>query len=136
MPFAVRAFFGVQLELEFGAVDAHLRVGDGDVEHLHGAVAQEELGRTVRVVAGEVETMEVAAGLHAERVRDADAAAAGRASLAMAGAGRWEQRHERCNGNSSEYHRSSSPCYPLHVHTTPRYANSSSNQHIITRSVL
>ena len=61
-------------KLDDDAVDAHRGVGvDGDVQHLHGAVAEEQV---VGAVAGEVEAAGVeAAGLDAERVRDADVAA-------------------------------------------------------------
>ena len=64
-------------EVGEGGVDAHRGVGDGDLEHLQGAVAEEELGHAGRAVpAGDVEAREEAPGLHAERVRDADVAAA------------------------------------------------------------
>lgn len=74
------------------AVDADRGVGHGDREHLHGAVADEQLGRPVvgAGVAGEVEAvLDVAAGLDAERVRDADVAAA-------PGAGRTTPRAGAC----------------------------------------
>jgi len=43
------------LQLHAGAVDAHRAVFNRDVQHLHGAVAEEQPGRQVEVVAGEVE---------------------------------------------------------------------------------
>jgi len=64
-------------EFHAAAVDAHRGVGGGDLQHLHGAVAQEQLRRPEGEVAGEVEPGGVvAAGLDAERVCDADVAAA------------------------------------------------------------
>jgi len=69
----------VRREHDAAAVDADRGVGDRDREHLPGAVADEQLGQMVGVVAGQVEAvlaLDVAAGLDAERVRDADVAAA------------------------------------------------------------
>lgn len=52
------------VERHGGGVDAHGGVGDGDVEHLHGAIAHEQPGRRrLAAAAGEVEAWVVAAGL-------------------------------------------------------------------------
>lgn len=68
------------------SVDAHRAVGDVDPEDLHGAVTKEQFGRPVGVVAGEVEAgLDVAARLHAERVRDTDVAASTGAVVGASG---------------------------------------------------
>ena len=54
-------------KLDDDAVDAHRGVGNGDVEHLHGAVAEEQLGRAVGAVAGEVEAAGVRGSSRARR---------------------------------------------------------------------
>ena len=41
----------IMLKLQAGAVDAHRAVFERDLQHLHGSVAEEQLG----LVAGEVE---------------------------------------------------------------------------------
>jgi len=71
------------------AVDAYRGIGNRDLENLHGAAAEEQLGRPVGAVAGEVEARGVvAAGLHAERIRDVDVAAAPRAATSPTSGGR------------------------------------------------
>jgi hypothetical protein len=48
-------------EVGEAGLDAHRGVGDGDLQHLHGAVAEEQLWRrAVAVPAGDVEAGEVA----------------------------------------------------------------------------
>jgi len=70
-----------------------------DLEHLmmHSTVAEEQLGRLVGAVAGEVETSGVeASGLHAEWVGDFDAAALpGAVTPELGGCRSWCRTAER-----------------------------------------
>jgi len=91
-------------ELQSAAVDSHRGVAGGDVKHLvplGAGVAQEQLRRLVRVVAVEVEAGGVEASqLDAERVRDADAAAApGAATPRPTGCRAAAPREQKQRGN-------------------------------------
>lgn len=94
------------------AVDAHRAALNGHLEHLHGTVTKEQLGLPEGVVAGEVEATDVvAAGLDAERVRDADVAASPSAIVLQPsgcrswypGAARQRQQQQRGNHSSKRY---------------------------------
>jgi len=91
-------------ELHSLAFDAHRAAGNRDIRHLHGAVAEEQLRRIALLLpAGEVEAAGgvVAAGLHAERVGDADVAATAGAA-ATGGAGCYRRRRGNDNPRQDE----------------------------------
>jgi len=78
------------------AIDAHRTIGQRDIEHLHGAVAEEQLGRLrATASAREVEAGCVEAARHdAERVLDFDVAALPRAvPPELGGCRSWCQCH-------------------------------------------
>jgi len=104
-------------ELHAAAADAHRAAGNGDLEHLHGAVTKEQL-RPVALPAGEVEAGGVvAARLHAERVGDADVAAPPGTATAAAnwdGGCRGTRRQDEHGNYGTE------PCYSYPFHERGR----------------
>lgn len=107
-PCSVRSYAIIIIirKIHTGAVDAHRAVLNGDLEHLHGAaVAEEQLRWALHlpVPAGEVESRGVvAAGLHAERVRDAGVAA-DPCSISAPRTAEPREHQQRCKQRSERY---------------------------------